>query len=271
MITRLLSLLALASIAALPLLADPLPPPAPPQGYTNTPFIPGSKWRVHDANRPKPPVVTPGAFVSTPAPADAIVLFDGTNLDKWCKGNGNPPLWRIVDGYMEAVPRSGSIRTKDSFGSCQIHVEWASPAPPNLKTHGQARGNSGIIIMGKYEIQVLDSYNNPTYADGQASAIYGQFPPLVNVSRKPGEWQSYDIIFIAPVFKDGKLVSPARATVLHNGVLVHHDRILYGGTSHKNIAPYKPHPEKLPLSLQDHGNPTRYKYIWIRPLKTETP
>lgn len=237
------------------------------QGYTDTPFIPGSKWRVHDANRPTPDPIRPGAFASTPAPADAVVLFDGTSLDKWCKADGSPAMWHIVDGYMEAVPKSGSIRTRDSFGSCQIHVEWASPKPPNLQTSGQGRGNSGIIIMGLYEVQVLDSFENPTYADGQAAAIYGQYPPLVNAARRPGEWQSYDIIFIAPTYKDGKINTPARITVFHNGILVQHDRPLFGRTTHKDIIPYSPHPDLLPLTLQDHGNPTRFKYIWIRPIE----
>lgn len=243
------------SQANLPVLGD---------GYQDTPLIPGTNWHVHDNRRPYPPVVTPGAFVSVPAPADAVVLFDGTNMDKWCKADGKPSGWRIVDGYMEAVPKQGSIRTKDNFGSVQLHVEWASPTPPKGK--GQGRGNSGVIIMGRYEIQVLDSYESTTYADGQAAAVYGQYPPLVNVCRKPGEWQSYDIIFLAPEFnEDGSLKKPAYVTVIHNGVVVHNHVEILGPTGHKSIGKYSRH-GKAPLSLQDHGNPTRYKNIWIRSL-----
>lgn len=243
------------SQANLPVLGD---------GYQNTPLIPGTNWHVHDNRRPYPPVVTPGAFVSVPAPADAVVLFDGTNMDKWCKGDGKPSGWRIVDGYMEAVPKQGSIRTKDNFGSIQLHVEWASPYPP--KGTSQGRGNSGVIIMGRYEIQVLDSYESTTYADGQAAAVYGQCPPLVNVCRKPGEWQSYDIFFTAPEFnEDGSLKKPAYVTVIHNGVLVHNHVEILGPTGHKSIGKYSRH-GKAPLSLQDHGNPTRYKNIWVRSL-----
>ena len=235
------------------------------EGYQDTPLIPGTQWHVHDNRRPYPPVVKPGAFVSVPAPADAVVLFDGTNMDKWCKSDGSPSGWRIVDGYMEAVPKQGSLRTKDSFGSCQLHVEWASPV--GVTSKGQSRGNSGVIIQGMYEIQVLDNYGNTTYADGQAASIYGQYPPLVNVCRPQGEWQSYDIIFNAPKFaEDGKLLSPAYITVFHNGVLVQNHREVFGPTGHKTIGKYSKH-GKRPLSLQDHGNPTRYKYIWIRELE----
>lgn len=234
-------------------------------GYQDTPLIPGTQWHVHDNRRPYPPIVKPGAFVSIPAPADAIVLFDGTNMDKWCKGDGSPSGWRIVDGYMEAVPKQGSLRTKDSFGSCQLHVEWASPVGVTSKS--QSRGNSGVIIQGLYEIQVLDNYGNTTYADGQAASIYGQYPPLVNVCRPQGEWQSYDIVFNAPKFADdGKLLKPAYITVFHNGVLVQNHREVFGPTGHKTIGKYSKH-GKRPLSLQDHGNPTRYKYIWIRELE----
>jgi hypothetical protein len=164
---------------------------------------------------------------------------------------------------MEVVNDSGSIRTKRGFGDCQLHVEWATPAAATGS--GQDRGNSGVFLMDLYEVQVLDSYNSKTYADGMAAAIYGQYPPLVNASRKPGEWQTYDIVFHAPRFdEDGKLVSPARMTVLHNGILVQDNEELTGPTANKARPPYKAHADKLPLSLQDHGHPVRYRNIWIR-------
>ena len=195
------------------------------------------------------------------------MLFDGKDLKHWVGGNGKPAKWKVENGYME-VNKTGTIKTKEAFGSCQLHVEWASPA--EVKSKSQGRGNSGVMIMGKYEIQVLDSFNNRTYSDGQASAIYGQYAPLVNASRKPGAWQTYDIIFDAPEFKDGKCVKPAYFTVLHNGVLVHHHRRSLGQVSHKFAPKNNPHPAKLPLQLQDHGNPVRFRNIWIRPLKNST-
>jgi hypothetical protein len=173
-------------------------------------------------------------------------------------------MWKIQDGYMEAVRKAGTIRTKDQFGSCQLHIEWATPNPP--KGDSQGRGNSGVFLMGCYEIQVLDSYKNPTYSDGQAAAVYGQTPPQVNVCRPPGEWQAYDIIFTAPVFKGKELVSPAYVTVLQNGVVVQNHVKILGRTMHKHLAKYTPHAPKGPLCLQDHGNPIRYRNIWVRPL-----
>jgi hypothetical protein len=167
---------------------------------------------------------------------------------------------------MEVVAKTGSIRTKTGFGDCQLHVEWA--APTLVSGEGQGRGNSGVFLMDTYEVQVLDSYNNVTYADGMAASVYGQYPPLVNACRKPGEWQIYDIIFHRPRYDaGGKLLAPARMTVLHNGVLVHDNVELTGPTAHKARPPYKVHPDKLPLSLQDHGNPVRYRNIWLRPLE----
>ena len=239
---------------------DPRPVVGP--GYDNTPLIPGTEWRVHDNRRPHPKIVAPGTTNSS-APADAVVLFDGTDYSQWV-GSKGPVTWKIVDGHMEAVKKAGAIRTKEQFGSCQLHVEWAAPNPP--KGASQGRGNSGVFLMGCYEIQVLDSYNNKTYADGQTAALYGQTPPQVNVCRPPGEWQTYDIIFTAPVFKDKKLVTPAYVTLLHNGVLVHSHVALMGRTSHKKMATYRPHGPKGPISLQDHGNPVLYRNIWIRPL-----
>ena len=225
------------------------------------------KWKIHDSSRPRPPVITPGTASSQDMagkpPSDAIVLFDGTDLSKWQTPNGQPAKWKVENGYFEVVAKSGQIQTKDSFGDCQLHVEWATPDPP--RGQDQDRGNSGVFLMGLYEIQVLDSYQNITYADGQASAVYGQFPPLVNASRPPARWQTYDIIFHGPGFdKDGKLLHPARVTVLHNGVLTQDNVELTGPTAHKARPPYKAGPEKLPLSLQDHDHPVRYRNIWIR-------
>jgi hypothetical protein len=226
----------------------------------------GQEWAIHDMNRPVPTVVDPGpAGPPAPVPSDAVALFDGKDLARWEDAKGNPARWKVADGAMEVVPETGSIRTKQGFGDCQLHVEWATPAA--VKGEGQERGNSGVFLMDTYEVQVLDSYQNRTYADGQAAAIYGQFPPLVNACRPPGEWQSYDIVFHAPRFgPDGALLKPARMTVFHNGILVHDNDVLTGPTAHKARPPYKAHPDKLPLSLQDHGNTVRYRNIWIREL-----
>jgi len=225
------------------------------------------KWAIHDMARPLPPVVDPGAAgPAVAAPSDAIVLFDGKDLTQWEDGKGESAKWKVEGGYLEVVAKTGSIRTKKGFGDCQLHLEWATPAA--VAGEGQERGNSGVFLMETYEVQVLDSYNNRTYADGQAAAIYGQYPPLVNASRKPGEWQTYDIIFHRPRFgADGKLVEPARMTVFHNGILVHDNCELTGPTAHKARPLYKAHADKMPLSLQDHGNPVRYRNIWLRELE----
>jgi hypothetical protein len=222
------------------------------------------KWAVHDESRPMPRVVDPGpAGAPVPAPADAIVLFDGKDLSKWTTAKGEAAKWKIENGAMEAVKGAGSIQTKDGFGDCQLHVEWASPAV--VAGDSQGRGNSGVFLMNTYEVQVLDCYNNKTYADGMTASIYGQYPPLVNACRKPGEWQTYDIVFHAPRFDAaGKLLRPARMTVFHNGLLVHDNDELTGPTAHKARPPYAVHPDKMPISLQDHGNPVRFRNIWIR-------
>jgi len=221
------------------------------------------RWAVHDMNRPQPPIVTAGERPGQP-PSDAIILFDGTGLSQWVDPNGEPARWKLENGCMYPNGK-GDILTKQSFGDCQLHVEWASP--PKAERIGQKLGNSGVYLMNLYEVQVLDSYNNKTYPDGQAAAVYGQYPPLVNVCRKPGQWQSYDIIFHRPKFdKNGSVLSPGRFTVLHNGVLVQDNVELYGPTVHKRRAKYRPHPAKLPLKLQDHGDPVRYRNIWIRQL-----
>jgi Domain of Unknown Function (DUF1080) len=228
-------------------------------GYDNTPFLPGGKWRVHDVSRPRPPIVTPGADSGKP-PSDAIVLFDGADFSHWA----GQPKWKLENGYMEVVDGAGSMNTKEKFGDIQLHVEWASPAV--VKGTSQDRGNSGILLMGRYEVQVLDSYDNLTYADGQAAALYGQYPPLVNASRKPGEWQTYDIFFEAPRFDGDKLAKPAFVTVVHNGVLVQNHRQLLGDTPHARLGTYKPHPAELPLQLQNHHEPVRYRSLWVRRL-----
>jgi hypothetical protein len=224
-----------------------------------------SQWAVHDELRPTPPVISPGQNDNAP-PSDAIVLFDGTGLSAWKSGkDGGEAKWKVQDGYMQVVPKAGDIETRQSFGSCQLHIEWRTPDV--VQVTGQGRGNSGVFLMGKYEVQVLDSYDNKTYADGQAAAIYGQKPPLVNACRKPGQWQTYDIIFHAPVFKGAKVVKPGTVTVLQNGVLVQDHWQIQGTTFHKIKAYYEPHADKMPLKLQDHGNPIRFRNIWIRQLE----
>ena len=238
-----------------------------PIGYDDTPVIPGSEWRVHDGTRPQPRVITPGTESSQQSPgqppSDAIILFDGSDLSKWTGRDGDPE-WKIENGYME-VTRTSNIETKEHFGDCQLHLEWA--APVEVKGDSQGRGNSGVFLMGKYEIQVLDGYDNPTYADGITSAIYGQYPPLVNACRTPGEWQTYDIFFTAPRFGGQKLISPAYITVVHNGVLVQNHQAAIGPTGHRRAPSYdEPHPGKGPIMLQDHGDPVRFRNIWIRPL-----
>jgi len=229
------------------------------------------KWQIHDPNRPVPPVIDPGTPSTEEAPgrppSDAVVLFDGRDLAKWAHKDGSAAKWKVENGYFEVAPKTGQLYTRDSFGDCQLHVEFKTPLP----AHGESqdRGNSGVFLHDLYEIQVLDSYENKTYADGQASAVYGQFPPLVNASRPPGQWQMYDIVFHGPRFDSaGKLQRPARVTVFHNGVLVQDNDELTGPTANKQRPPYKATPEKLPLSLQDHGHPVRYRNIWIRELKS---
>jgi hypothetical protein len=225
-------------------------------GYTDTPILPGLPYRVHDPARPIPPVVTPSDYPGG-APSDAIVLFDGKDLSMW-----QSPAWKIENGYVEVAPGAGDLVTKDKFGDVQLHVEWASPAA--VTGTSQGRGNSGVFLQGRYEVQVLDSYQNRTYADGQAAAIYGQWPPLVNAARKPGEWQTYDIVFEAPRFQGEKLTKPAYLTVFHNGVLVQLHREVMGPTQHRALAKYVPQPAEDSLKLQDHANLVRYRNIWIR-------
>jgi len=221
------------------------------------------RWDVHDMDRPQPPVITPAEQPGQP-PSDAIILFDGKNLSQWLDKKANPANWKVENGYMQANG-TGDISTKQSFGDCQLHLEWA--APTQVSGSGQKRGNSGVFLMSNYEVQILDSYDNKTYPDGQAAALYGQFPPLANACRKPGDWQSFDIIFRRPKFSEnGQVIHPACFTVLHNGVLVHDNVTLYGASAHKKRAEYHPHADRLPIILQDHGNPIRFRNIWIREL-----
>lgn len=236
-------------------------------GYDDTPMLPNSPYRVHDGNRPQPRIVTP-APPDQPGqpPSDAVILFDGRDLSQWVRSHdGGEALWKVENGYMEVVPGTGNIQTKEHFGDCQLHLEWAAPAV--VKGEGQGRGNSGVFLMGLYEIQVLDCYDNPTYPDGTTAAIYGQFPPLVNACRKPGEWQTYDIIWEAPRFEGDQLLRPACVTVLHNGIVVHHHTEPIGPTTHRQVLSYRPQPPTGPLMLQDHGDPVRFRNIWYRPLK----
>ncbi|MBI4477871.1 MAG: DUF1080 domain-containing protein [Acidobacteria bacterium] len=237
----------------------------PRLGYDDTPLQPDGKWRIHDSRRPLPRVVTPGPVVAAAPPGDALVLLGpGSDLSQWQAGNGATPTWPMSEGVLQTG--KGAIQTKAVFTDIQLHVEFATPA--KVEGEGQGRGNSGVFLAGVFEVQVLDSFQNPTYADGQAAAMYGQHPPLVNASRGPGEWQSYDIVFTAPRFSPlGQHVSPAVATVFHNGVLVHNARAFWGPTAHRRIDPYVASTARGPIRLQDHQNPVRYRNVWVRELR----
>jgi len=232
-------------------------------GYQDTPLIPGTNWHVHDGERPQPPVVSPGAD-PTAAPSDATILFDGHTrcADNWQHKDGSALKWKIENGCMEVVPKTGDIQTVEEFGDVQLHVEWA--APQFVEGDGQGRGNSGVFMMGKYEIQVLDNWRNPTYPDGTAGALYGQCPPLANAVARRGDWNYYDIIWEAPRFDGDKVSKPARVTVLINGVVVQHAKELIGPTKHKTETAYEPHAPTGPIVLQDHNNPMRFRNIWVR-------
>jgi hypothetical protein len=231
-------------------------------GYKDTPKQPWSKWLVHDPDRPAPKFVRPGEPSTQDkagtAPGDAIVLFDGRDLSQW-----HPSDWKGENGYAEAIGRP--MVTKREFGDCQLHVEWQAPDPP--RGDQMNRGNNGVLLMGLFEVQIFDSFNTKIYADGQAASIYGQTAPLVNACLKPGMWQTFDIIFLAPRFEGQKLVRPARTTVLHNGLLVHHDQEVYGTTMHAALPAYQPGVTKGPLVLGAHNNPVRFRNMWIRPLE----
>jgi hypothetical protein len=244
-------------------------------GFQDTPLQPDGKWHVHDPARPQPEVVTPGKSFSlgASAPSDAEILFNGNGLDKWQTLKGEAVTWKTNDDYVESAPKGGSIRTRGTWADFQLHAEWATPNPPH--GDGQGRGNSGILINNMYEVQVLDSYQAKTYPDGQAGAIYGQSPPLVNASRPPGEWQSYDILFESPRWNEkGELTKPAAITVLQNGIVVQNRYELRGATDGINPAvPWRtlakytaPHAPEVFIALQDHANPVRFRNLWIRSL-----
>lgn len=233
-------------------------------GYEDTPVIPGTGFKVHQKDRPQPTRVIPpplkSADAEAKAPSDATVLFDGTGLDQFQETE-----WTIQDGVL--VAGKGNLLTKEAYGDAQIHIEWRAPDPPTGAAGNM--GNSGLFLMGLYELQIYDSFSSKIYADGSAGAVYGQTPPLVNVCRRPGEWQTYDILFRAPVFEDGTLAQPATITVLHNGVAIQDDTKILGPTAHRSVVNYKPHASKLPLMLQGHGSPVGFRNIWIRELKPE--
>ena len=227
-------------------------------GYKDTPRLPWCNYHKHDPDRPLPPMVVPAEQkLPVPPPSDAIVLFDGKDLSRW-----HPTSWKLEDGYLEVTEQD--LVTRDEFGNIQLHVEWMTPDPP--QGHPMSRGNSGVMLMQHYELQIFDSYTEKLYADGQCAAVYGETPPLVNASRKPGQWQSFDIVFISPVFEGEQVKRPARITVFHNGVLVQHNTEIYGSIAHRDILPYQPHPPRQPLALQGHGNPVRFRNIWLRQL-----
>ena len=225
-------------------------------------------WAVHDRNRPQPKVVTPGTFSSQDQPgrppSDAMVLFDGTDLSHWETDKGQPVKWTVQNGDMQVKPGSGEIRSKEQFGDCQLHIEWAES--PDVTGSSQGRGNSGVFLPGGLEIQVLDCYHNLTYADGAAGAYYGVNPPLANALRPPGQFEVYDIVFRRPVYKNGQQLDPGYVTVFMNGVLVQDHTPLEGPGGHMRRSKIGPFPEKGPLHLQDHGNPVRFRNIWCRQL-----
>ncbi len=242
----------------------------PKLGYKDTPMLPGGKWHVHDGDRPMPKIIQPGTAstqdAAGKAPSDAIVLFDGKDLSHWTNGKGQPATWIVEEGAFVVKAGAGDLLSKEKVGDCQLHLEFSSPVPP--KGRDQGRGNSGVMMFGRYEFQILDGFDNLTYADGHAGAIYGQYPPLVNASRKPGDWQMYDILFTAPRFKsDGSLESPAYATVLHNGVAVHNHTALLGPMKFRGLPEYSKHEDKGSILLQDHGNPVRFRNLWVREIQ----
>lgn len=250
-----------------------------PEGYTDTPVLPGTEYHVHDPNRPQPVVVTPGNLSDLPPvtpPSDAEILFDGSArlAENWVQVKDESPLaWKVENGYMEVVRGTGNIKTTRHFSDIQLHVEWAAPFEIEInkkgeQVTGQGRGNSGVFLHGLYEIQVLDNWNNPTYADGQLGSVYGEYPPLVNAACKRGSWNIYDILWTAPKFDGDKRVSPAYVTVLINGICVQNHTELIGPTGHRDIYEYKAHGPG-PIMLQDHGNPVRFRNIWVRDLKPD--
>jgi Domain of Unknown Function (DUF1080) len=270
------TLLCVAAAATLPFILAQAPKKGENHdlGFKDTPQLPGLPYLVHDSDRPHPKVVTPAPEPGGP-PSDAIVLFDGRDLSHWQasaspitkKGSSSgAPEWKLENGYFEVVPGTGDLMTKEKFGDVQLHVEWSEPA--DVTGRSQGRGNSGVILMSRYELQVLDAYNNPTYADGQAGAIYGQWPPLANPARKPGEWQVYDLVFMAPKFEGDNVKEPAYFTVFMNGVLLHNHKASMGPMVYRQVAHYVPHGPEEPLMLQNHNSKVRFRNIWARRLST---
>ncbi len=232
---------------------------APDTSQYKTPLIPGSKYRVHQHDRPQPPRVVPGEYIARPVPSDAVVLFDGTSLENFA-----PSGWEITNGILVSGP--GGLRSKESYGNFQLYLEWRTPDPELSMKKPMNMGNNGLKLMGHYEIQIFDSYTCRIYADGSAGAVYGQTPPLVNVCRKPGEWQTFEIFFTAPVFEGEKLVKPGYVTVLHNGVFIHNHTEILGKTVHKKEQLYTAHAARLPFYFAGHGSPVEFRNIWIRDL-----
>jgi hypothetical protein len=251
---------ALVALLASPVAAQDRP------GFRDTPMLPGGQWRVHDADRPAPPVVAPAPQPGG-APADAVVLFDGRSTDAW---RAERSMWPVQGGALVVPTRASSggennLFSKQSFGDVQLHLEFRSPNPPTKTS--QDRGNSGIWFMERYELQILDGSANPTYADGTVGAVYGWKPPLANASRRPGEWQSYDVVFERPRFAaDGSLQRPAYVTAFLNGVLVQNHQAMLGTTVWRKVAGYQAHGDAAPIKLQDHDSPVAFRNIWVRPL-----
>ena len=230
-----------------------------------TPLAHGQQWEVHDLDRPLPPRVEPTGPHRVAPPPGATVLFDGTDLDAWTHPNREEASWLVEDGELVVKPGSGQIVSKDVFGDAHLHIEWMVPES-EAGDEGQARGNSGVFMMGLYEVQVLESVGSNTYADGMAGALYGQYPPALNAGSGIGKWNSYDLYFRAPRFVENVLIEPASITVLHNGHTIHDGRPLEGVTRHKRRTQYHLHAERLPIALQDHGDPVRFRNVWVRPL-----
>ena len=239
----------------------------PNLGFTDTPFLPNSPWRVHDLSRPQPPVVEPGKTLGLP-PSDAVVLFDGKNLSQWEREKGGAAIEGLEDGCLNIL-KAGDLCTKRKFGDCQLHFEWATTPKVDTGNKPSWWGNSGVFFLGKYELQVTQSYDNKHKADGHAAAIYGQTPPLVNAARKPGEWQIFDVVFSAPRFNGDKLLKPAYFTVFWNGVLVQYRTACMGTTRYKTFPVYDCHDMTGPIKLQQHGSAVRFRNIWLRPLHLE--
>jgi hypothetical protein len=230
-------------------------------GYKTTPIQPWSGFHVHDPDRPLPKRVDPGPAPPPAAvPSDAVVLFDGKTLDAW-----KPHQWQLDDGLL--VAGEGNLTSQAEFGACQLHLEWQAPAKPD-ENWGNC-GNNGVMLLGLFEIQIYDSYTKQIYPDGQAASIYAQTPPLVNATRKPGEWQSFDIVLQPPAFDGDKLVEPARITMHHNGVLVHHHQEVYGGSPHLRLAPYGAPVTRGPIILMGHHCPVKFRNIWVRKLEAD--